>query len=268
MPRVLIVEDDGTLLEVLRAAFIHGGWQVATATSSDQALRVWVEWRPDVVLTDKNLPSGTSREAKPIVHEQAGVALVREIRRHDHEVGIVLMTAYGTAESARDTLNLGIDQYLEKPFHDLFAVVERLKRLAERASSRAPAAPGGLPSGGLTIVIAAKGERQKRIRSVVSGADRLLFIDDPEAIRPSAKSEHADVVILDGGSFPEEITVLVVAVKTRVRAASCVVLSEGLPLSDIQRLIDLNVKALVDLPLASDRFDAELRSVLERLHKL
>jgi two-component system, response regulator, stage 0 sporulation protein F len=256
MPSVLIVEDDVTLLEVLRAAFTQSGWQVTTAATLDEALASWAVGKPDVVLTDKNLPGGK------IVDAQAGVELIRHIRQHDRDVGVVLMTAYGTAESARDTLNLGIDLYLEKPFDDLFGVIERLGKLAERTRP-----PPAQPKAQLTIVVAAKGARQKLIGAALASSDRILYVDDPDSLRPSAKSEHADVVVLDGGSFPDEITILVVAVKTRVRGAACVVLSQGLPLNDVKRLIELNVKALIDQPPGSDRFAGELHAAVERLRK-
>jgi DNA-binding NtrC family response regulator len=257
MRRVLIVEDDATLLDVLRAAFVQSHWEVSTAASLDEALAAWESERPNVVLTDKNLPGGK------ILTAEAGVELIRRIRQHDRRVGIVLMTAYGTAESARDTLNLGIDAYLEKPFDNLFAVVERLARLADRAHS-----PPSTTSGNLTILIGARGHRQYQIAAVAGGGDRVLYVEDPAVLRDEAQSEHADVVILDGASFPDDITALVVAVKTRVRGAACVVLSQDLPLADVKRLIELKVKALIDQPPGSERFTGELRAALERLRKL
>jgi two-component system response regulator (stage 0 sporulation protein F) len=257
MRRVLIVEDDPTLLEVLRAALVQSRWEVATATSLDEALAAWASDRPDVVLTDKNLPGGK------ITHSEAGIELIRRIRQQDRKVGIVVMTAYGTAESARDSLNLGIDAYLEKPFDNLFAVIERLARLADRAHS-----PQGTSSGHLTVLVGARGPRQQQIGDALSGGDRVVYVDDSSALRDSATSHHADVVILDGASFPEEITALVVAVKTRVHGAACVVLSQDLPFADVKRLIELNVKALIDRPPGNERFAIELRAALERLRKL
>jgi DNA-binding response OmpR family regulator len=256
MRRVLIVEDDATLLDVLRMAFTQSGWEVATAQSLAEAMTRFAEERPQVVITDKNLPGGA------IAATQAGVELVRQIRAQDPDVGIALMTAYGTAESARDTLNLGVDEYLEKPFANVFAVVDRMAELADR--SRTPQKKAAA----LTIIIAATAERQRAIAGALGGSgDRVLGVDNPEAIRPSAKHEHADVVILDGGSFPEEITCLAVTVKTRARDAACVVLSQDLPLGDIKRLIELEVKALVDPPLESPQFAAELRAALARLRR-
>jgi DNA-binding response OmpR family regulator len=254
MRRVLIVEDDATLLEVLRMAFAQSGWEVATAQSLAEGLACFVEERPQVVITDKNLPGGH------IQGSQAGVELVRQIRQRDRDVAIVLMTAYGTAESARDTLNLGIDEYLEKPFDDVFAVVARLAELADRAPRPAASA--------LTIIIAASPERQEAITNALGqSGDRVFGVTSPEAIRPSAKQEHADVVVLDGASFPEEITCLAVTVKTRARNAACVVLSQDLPLGDVKRLIELEVKALIEAPLESPAFARELGAALGRLRR-
>jgi DNA-binding NtrC family response regulator len=257
MRQVLLVEDDATLQEVLRIAFKQLGWEVTVAQSLNEGLSRFAEGRFDVVLTDKNLPGGS------IVATQAGVELVRQIRQRDREVGVVLMTAYGTVESARDTLNLGVDEYLEKPFDDLVEVLARMERLAERAAARRqPIAPGAAAA--LTIVIAASAARQGPIVEALGNGHRLLLVENPEAIKPSAKSEHADIVILDGASYPEEITCLVVGIKTRARTACCVVLSQDLPLSDVKRLIDLEVKALIDEPIDGERFAGELRSAVQR----
>jgi DNA-binding response OmpR family regulator len=259
MARLLLVEDDVTILDVLRLAFSRRGWEVHVATTADEALAMFAQAAPDVVLTDKNLPGGS------IIAAQAGVELVRAIRERDRAVGIVLMTAYGTAESARDTLNLGIDEYLEKPFGDLFALVERMGALADRVARRRaqPAPRKGEP---LAVVIAAVAERAQRIAKVLahSGA-HLAFVDKTDDITSAAKGEHADVVILDGGSFPEEITCVVAGLKARARTAANIVLSQNLTLADMRRLIELEVRALIDEPLDGEACADQLRAILLRL---
>ncbi len=262
MPRILVVEDDTVLLDVLRQAFVQRGWEVVGAQSVAEALTVFGQQRPDVVLTDKNLPGGA------ITSAQAGVELVRQIRQRDAAVGIVMMTGYGTLESARDTLNLGIDDYLEKPFGSLADVTSRLHALADKAGARRRAAAADRRGAPLTIVVAANEARGPRIvRLMGDTRDRVLCVANPDDVKPSARSENADVVILDGGSYPEELTCLVVGIKTRVRTASCVVLSDHVALADVKRLIELEVRALVDAPLDGNHFAAELRAVLERLRR-
>ncbi len=267
--RLLLVEDDATLLDVLHMAFRQRGWEVYPAQSPGEALAIFASAAPDVVLTDKNLPGGA------IVSAQAGVELVRQIRQRDRFVGIILMTAFATVESARDTLNLGVDEYLEKPFDSLLAVVQRVSQLAERVaqrrsvSSTAPA-PSAEPRT-LTMVVAAAPLRQGKIHRILYGEgtvqDRLLSIERAADIKLRAQAERADAVILDGGSFPDEITSLVVQIKTRVRTAACIVLSQQLTVADVRRLIELEVRALVDEPLESERCAAQLRSVIDRLRR-
>src|SRR5439155_15822257 len=94
---------------------------------------------------------------------------------------------------------------------------------------------------------------------------RLRTVEKPEQIKPSAKSERAEVVILDGGSYPQEITCLVAELKTRARFATCVVLSQGLTLADLRRLIELEVRALIDQPIDSEAGAEQLRHALTRL---
>jgi|GEM_PF-3211807 len=267
MYRLLLVEDDAILLDVLRQAFTRTGWEVEGVQTVADALAAFERSPPDVVLTDKNLPT----EGKSgITVAQAGVELVRTLRQRDRAVGIVMMTGYGTAESARDTLNLGIDEYVEKPFPSLADVLTRLDALAQKARQRrAPAPTPSVLDRQMTIIVAATGKRQAAILAVLGGhGDRVLPITNPEEMKPSARSEGADVVILDGSSFPEDITCLVVQVKTRIRSAACVVLSQHLPLADIKRLIELEVRALIEAPVDDETFADELRHVIKRVRRL
>src|SRR5581483_2967317 len=225
--RLLLVEDDATLLDVLHVAFSRRGWEVHSAKSGDEALALFPQAAPDVVLTDKNLPGGS------IVAAQAGVELVRAIRARDRDVGIVLMTAYGTAESARDTLNLGIDEYLEKPFGNLFEVVIRMELLADRVAARRHA-PAAAQKDAQVVLIAANATRGKTIaRLLAPSGCTVVFVEKPDEINASAKNVRADVVLLDGASYPEEITCLVTELKVRARSAFTMVLSQNLSLADV-----------------------------------
>jgi DNA-binding NtrC family response regulator len=251
-PRILIVDDEASLLDVLRAAFQSRGWQVDTALDAESAL---AKFSPavEIVLTDKNLPG------------PSGVELVARLRNADQAVGIVMMTGYGSVESARDTLNLGVDEYLEKPFPKLFAVVDAMDELRKKVIERRGKHPE--PPSPMTILVAALGDRRERIKQLLNGADRLLSVETPEELKPRAKSEKADLVILDGRSFPEDTTCLVAEIKTRARHADCVVLSEQLTLSDVMRLIQLETKALIEEPLDEPGFADKLSSCVARIRR-
>ena len=262
MGRLLLVEDEAILRDILRQAFILKGWQVDTATTVDEALAQLAQETPDVVLTDKNLPGGA------IVAAQAGVELVRAIRKRDSAVGIVMMTAFGTLESARDTLNLGVDEYLEKPFANLFDVVDRVGALRARVAERRRDAATPRAADGMTIVVAANAERRPFIvRLFAKSEHRLVCVEKPDDIKPSATSERAALVILDGGSYPEETTCLVAELKTRARSSSCVVISQHLTLGDVRRLIELEVRTLIDEPIDSERCAEQLRAAVDRARR-
>jgi DNA-binding NtrC family response regulator len=261
--RLLLVEDDATLLDVLQVAFSRRGWDVHSAKSLDEGLTLFPQCTPDVVLTDKNLPGGA------IVAAQAGVELVRAIRDRDRDVGIVLMTAYGTTESARDTLNLGIDEYLEKPFGNLFEVVIRLELLADRVAARRHAPQPAPRKDAQVVLIAASATRGPAIAKLLAPTGcAVVFVEKPDEINASAKSARADVVLLDGASYPEEITCLVTELKVRARSAFTMVLSQNLTLSDVKRLIELEVRALIDVPIERDGCGEQLRQALHRLSLL
>jgi DNA-binding NtrC family response regulator len=253
-PRALVVDDESVLLEVLRTALRSRGWEVTCATTAGDGLAAFRDEPPDVVVTDKNLP-GVS-----------GVDLVRELRRLDPAVGIVMITGWGTAESARETLNLGVDDYIEKPFEDVFQVEAVLRQVRERALARRAA--GEARPGPLTVVVAASPERRPLIERHLDGArDKLVFVASPDDIKPQAKSEHADAVIIDGASFPEEITCLAAGIKSRARFAACIVLSQGLGLTEVKRLIQLEVRALIDHPPEDQRFADHLQTAMERVRR-
>ncbi len=94
--------------------------------------------------------------------------------------------------------------------------------------------------------------------------DRVLYVDQPDALKPTATAEKADLLIVDGNSFPAEATCMVAET---IRHAACVVLSESLTLDDVKRLIELQVKGLIDYPVDSNRFADALSQVLERVRR-
>src|SRR5262245_26791096 len=128
-PRVLIVDDEPSVLTLLQLAFEQREWDLVTADTGEAALDSFRAARPDVVLADKNLP-GIS-----------GVDVIREIRKTNEDLGIILMTGYASAESAQETLNLGIDEYVQKPFEDIMLLAGLIERVIARARLRAAQSP-------------------------------------------------------------------------------------------------------------------------------
>jgi two-component system response regulator GlrR len=126
--RIFIVEDDQIFLKPLQRTLEVEGYEVMVVSSGEDALDLLKNDDPDLVLTDKRLPG------------MDGVDLVRRIKADHPDLAVVVMTAYGTIESAVDAMRLGAADYLVKPFEtaEVLMVVRHAIEFHElRAASRA-----------------------------------------------------------------------------------------------------------------------------------
>jgi DNA-binding NtrC family response regulator len=126
--RILIVEDDEIFLRPLQRSVEVAGYEVLLAPSGEDAIDLLKREDVDVVLTDKRLPG------------MDGVEVVRRVKAEHPDLAVVIMTAYGTIESAVESVRLGAADYLVKPFEvaELLIVVKQAIELSElRAANRA-----------------------------------------------------------------------------------------------------------------------------------
>ncbi len=126
--RILIVEDDDIFRRPLQRALEVAGHEVVAAPSGEEAIDVLKGEDADLVLTDKRLPG------------MDGVELVRRLRAEHPDLAVVVMTAYGTIESAVEAMRVGAADYLVKPFEvaEALMVVRHAIEFQElRAASRA-----------------------------------------------------------------------------------------------------------------------------------
>jgi DNA-binding NtrC family response regulator len=124
--RVLIVEDDEVFLRPLRRALELGGFDVLTAGSGEEALDLLKREDVDLALTDQRLPG------------MDGVAVVRQLKAGHPEIGVVVMTAYGTIGAAVEATRLGAEDYLVKPFEpeEILLVLRRALEFRELRDQR------------------------------------------------------------------------------------------------------------------------------------
>ena len=138
--KVLIVDDEPAIVEAVAYNLRQQGYIPLTAENADSALRLWREKRPDLMILDVMLPSGS------------GFDICRIIRQTDEKLPILMLTAR-IAESDRvQGLELGADDYLVKPF-GMRELMARVKALIRRGSLTET--PNGVPitasAVGLTI---------------------------------------------------------------------------------------------------------------------
>ncbi len=125
-PRILVVDDDRRVLELLELAFSTHGFRVLTAADGEEALKQALSQRPDLVVLDVRLP------------RKSGLEVCEALRRDPEEsaVPIILVSAAVETETRLQAFARGADDYLTKPFSpkELIARVKRL--LARSAESR------------------------------------------------------------------------------------------------------------------------------------
>jgi two-component system OmpR family response regulator len=136
--RVLVVDDEPTLAELLSMALRYEGWDVQTAADGRGALRVAREFAPDVVLLDVMLP------------DIDGLTVLRKLREATPTVPVLFLTARDAVEDRVAGLTAGGDDYVTKPF-SLEEVVARLRGLLRRAATLTAGAGSVLTVGDLEL---------------------------------------------------------------------------------------------------------------------
>jgi DNA-binding response OmpR family regulator len=134
MERVLIVEDDPPLRLAMTKALKAAGYDVTTAKAGDEGLEAALANPPDVVLLDVMLPG------------MNGYEVLAELRKHDPELPIVMITAKGEEADKVRGLSLGADEYVVKPvgLAELQARVGAALRRRRLQTKQAPVKIGAL----------------------------------------------------------------------------------------------------------------------------
>ena len=119
--RVLVVDDENNLTELLSMALRYEGWEVRTAATGVAAVRAAREFQPDAVVLDMMLP------------DFDGLEVLRRMRGDNPNVPVLFLTAKDAVEDRVAGLTAGGDDYVTKPF-SLEEVVARLRALMRRTA--------------------------------------------------------------------------------------------------------------------------------------
>ena len=181
MSTVLVVDDKEMMRDSVGSSLRRAGFDVVTSDRAQAAVERIAQKRPDVVITDLKMPGMT------------GLELLEKIREIDDEVPVVLMTAFGTIETAVEAMRLGAFDYITKPFEgdELIITVKRavaharivrentLLRIEARAVDVARAGAGSdtLPSGADRLVgESAEMQRVRQQVNAVAGSQGTVLI--------------------------------------------------------------------------------------------
>ncbi len=120
--RVLAVDDESSLTELLSMAMRYEGWQVTTASSGSEAVKAAREVRPDAIVLDMMLP------------DFDGLEVMRRVRSENPDVPVIFLTAKDAVADRIGGLTAGGDDYVTKPF-SLEEVIARLRALLRRSGA-------------------------------------------------------------------------------------------------------------------------------------
>jgi DNA-binding NtrC family response regulator len=118
-PRVLVVDDEKSILMLLDEALSQWGYQVTAANTASEALAALRTQVFDAALTDVRMP------------DMSGIDLLRELKKRDESTEVVIMTGYPTIASAVEALKEGAYDYLSKPL-----ILDELRHLMQRLMER------------------------------------------------------------------------------------------------------------------------------------
>jgi two-component system response regulator PilR (NtrC family) len=206
MSRILVVDDEPSLRELLGIMLRKDGYQVLEAQSRATAAAVLAKGSVDMVITDVKLPDGD------------GIEILRHVKAASPGTAVIVMTAFGTTQTAVAALKLGAHDYLTKPFDvDELRIVVRgalEKRQLEEENLRFKAefrARHGLDS--IIGVSKAMTAVFDMVRSVAPTSSTVLITGDSgtgkelvaKAIHALSPRRDAPFVSINCGALPENL---------------------------------------------------------------
>ena len=136
--RVLVVDDETSLSELLSMAMRYEGWQVTTASTGMEAVKAARDTQPDAIVLDMMLP------------DFDGLEVMRRVRADDPDVPVIFLTARDSVADRISGLTAGGDDYVTKPF-SLEELIARLRGLLRRISAVSVRHTSALVVGDLTL---------------------------------------------------------------------------------------------------------------------
>jgi CheY-like chemotaxis protein len=119
MPKVLLVDDDEVLLTLIQNLLADQGFSIYSTADGPRGLTMYKEHRPDLVLLDLALPS------------MNGLEVLKAIREFDQKARVIVVTGYGSEETAQVAFRYGATDFVLKPFEPAM-LLDRLRKALQK----------------------------------------------------------------------------------------------------------------------------------------
>jgi two-component system NtrC family response regulator len=204
--RILVVEDDEGFRRVAQAHLEKSGYETASAEDGRQALELLRRHPVDVVLCDLNLPG------------MSGMELLKTVRLEFPQTAVIVITAYGTIESAVDAIRTGAYDYITKPIHpdELAALLSRIIERRQLTDQITQLRDSLATAYGLNNIIG-ESKAWRRVleeASRIAGTDATVLLHGEtgtgkevlaKAIHLGSPRRDRPFVIISCGSIPREL---------------------------------------------------------------
>jgi len=119
--RVMIIDDEPLMRITIQDALVAEGYQVTTAETGEKGLALFRLSQADILITDLKLP------------DMDGLQVLKEVKMVSPETQVIMITAYGSIDSAVTAMKEGASDYLTKPFSmdELLLIIRRIRRIRE-----------------------------------------------------------------------------------------------------------------------------------------
>ena len=116
---VLVVDDEPTICSLMNIFLTQKGYQVQTANTGEDALALFQEAYPDIVLLDISMPG------------MRGIDVLRRMKEINAASGVIMLSAYGDDETIQEAMDMGAFCYIQKPMEltELNARMQELRQL-------------------------------------------------------------------------------------------------------------------------------------------
>jgi two-component system response regulator PilR (NtrC family) len=189
MKRILIVDDEPSMRELLGIMLRKEGYDVVTAQSRATAAAAFAEGAIHMVITDVKLPDGD------------GIEILRHVKAASPETVVIVMTAFGSTETAVAALKLGAQDYLIKPFD-----VEELKIVVKGALEKRQLQDENLR-------LKAEFRTQHGLEQMIGVAPRMLAVFD--MVRSVAAANSTVMLTGESGTGKDLVAKAIHALSTR-----------------------------------------------------